>query len=511
SCQNIKSLSLGEKTFKGIDMSGVYSASLYSSMNSTYYTGFWVDEADPEGSSFAPVNSRSDYLLKKHNENIAKRTYVWQGKPAKITFDKNYETGEEVYEPYDEVINTRYDQIINLSQVKPPQREGYVFKGWAESPDLADAKQKTNLNGKRVNWLDEKILYAIWSKKSSSVTQTVILVNGNSYPDTLTASVLANLKDAPILLSNFENIDTTTLNEIKRIGTTDIVIVGGNKVVSDSVVSQLQKEITGVKVSRICGEDRYQTAIKVGEEVRKLVSVSQSLTNSSNQNSVILAVGTNYPDAISVTSLAEYTNTPILLTGTDTLNEDTLNALKTWNITNVTIIGKEKAISQKVADIIKSLAISEDADNSSGSSITVERIGGEDRYETAKLIGEKLISLLGKEQTSTSTTSSSIISQAILVDGTNFPDALTVSSLLGYYKVPVLLTQQQSLNKITANALKDWSISKVTIVGGVNVVSKKIEDELKQNISSAMTIERLAGADRYETAVKISQKYSEVK
>jgi putative cell wall-binding protein len=51
----------------------------------------------------------------------------------------------------------------------------------------------------------------------------------------------------------------------------------------------------------------------------------------------------------------------------------------------------------------------------------------------------------------------------------------------------------------------------VTIAGGTNAVSKEIEEELKelkQNLSSAMTIERLAGVDRYETAVQISQKYS---
>jgi cell wall-associated protease len=252
---------------------------------------------------------------------------------------------------------------------------------------------------------------------------------------------------------------------------------------------------------------------------------------------VILAVGTNFPDAMSVTSLAEYTNIPILLTQTETLNQDTQNALKSWGITNVIIIGKEQAVSQKVEDTIKKLSISANGENSSVSSISVERIGGEDRYETAELIGDKLISLLGNEETPISRTSSNIglsnvsakcdnawsvsaktssntIEQAILVDGTNFPDALTVSSLAGNYKAPILLTEQRSLNKTTQSALKDWSVSKITIAGGIKAVAKEIEEELKelkQNSSSAMIIERLAGVDRYETAVKISQKYSSIK
>ncbi|MDR1774723.1 MAG: hypothetical protein LBR30_07675, partial [Clostridioides sp.] len=83
--------------------------------------------------------------------------------------------------------------------------------------------------------------------------------------------------------------------------------------------------------------------------------------------------------------------------------------------------------------------------------------------------------------------------------------------LAGHYKVPVLLTQRENLNKTTENALKNWSVSKVTIAGEVNAVAKKVEDELKQNVLNSMTIERLGGSDRYETAVKISQKYSLLK
>ncbi|MDR1774567.1 MAG: cell wall-binding repeat-containing protein [Clostridioides sp.] len=586
-----KSITLGENTFKSFTDVQATSVNL-NAFDSNYYTG-WVDKANQDGESY-PTGKE---LFMAHGSNPAKRTYIWLGKPANIIFDLNYDTNGETSESYDESINTRYDQIINLSNVKPPQREGYVFKGWAESEILANSKTKTKINGTNVKWVGNKTLYAIWSKKSSSDLEqtsqkTVILANGTAYPDTLTASVLANIKNAPILLSNFKNVNTTTLNEIKRLGATEVIIIGGNQVVYESVVTQLEKEVAEVNVSRIWGEDRYQTAIKVGEEVRKLNSDSVSAKGNTSQNSIILAVGTNFPDAMSVTSLAEYTNTPILLTQTDSLNTDTQNALKSWNITNVTIIGKENAVSKKVEDIIKSLDISEDAENiiseienrtsdrhtinkeilsvsedvqnslvlvrseselsnvtasvstknllnskythsssdivtrvnaktlsakvesTSANSITVDRIGGEDRYETAKLIGEKLISLLGNAETSTSINSSNTIAQAILVDGTNFPDALTVSSLAGYYQAHVLLTQREFLNNTTQKALKDWSVSKITIAGGTNAVAKEIEDELKelkQNISTPMTIERLAGVDRYETAVKISQKYSSVK
>jgi uncharacterized repeat protein (TIGR02543 family) len=539
---------LGENTFKSISSEQANDVSLNVTMDLQYYTGVWVDEANQEGDTY---NTGAE-LIEAHSIKNTTITYVWQGQPVTIKINMNDTTDNT----QTDILKVRYGQTIDLSKITTPKREGYIFKGWASSKQDADSKKKTKINETKIESLDDISLYAIWSKKSSSSNEevesseesqykTVILANGNAYPDTLTSSVLANLKNAPILLSKKDFVDTTTLNEIKRLGSTEIIIVGGNQVVSNSVVTQLEKEISGVKVSRIWGEDRYQTAIKVGEEVRKLVSDDQSLESAkvasdSNLNSIILAVGTNFPDAMSVTSLAEYTNTPILLTQTETLNQDTQNALKNWGITNVTIIGKEQAVSQKVEDTIRNISISESelsnvttsesiknlsdidiskniektsskGENSSGSSIEVERIGGEDRYETAKLIGEKLISLLENAENTNSITSSKIIEQAILVDGTNFPDTLTVSSLAGYYKIPILLTEQKSLNKITQSALKDWSISKITIAGGTNAVAKEIEDVLKTNVLNEVTIERLAGTDRYETAVQISQKYSSLK
>jgi putative cell wall-binding protein len=249
--------------------------------------------------------------------------------------------------------------------------------------------------------------------------------------------------------------------------------------------------LTNAKSSKTSAQSNltHTNLLKANSLEANSMSINSKLasdSNYSNLNSIILAVGTNFPDAMSVTSLAEYTNIPILLTQTETLNQDTQNALKSWGITNVTIIGKEQAVSTNVEDTIKNISISADAENktsdiatvvsektlsgkgesTSVSSISVDRIGGADRYETAKLIGDKLISLLGNEEVSISRTSSNIdnisnglnevsidnalsvsaktssnaISQAILVDGTNFPDALTVSSLAGYYKTPILLT-----------------------------------------------------------------------
>ncbi len=92
----------------------------------------------------------------------------------------------------------------------------------------------------------------------------------------------------------------------------------------------------------------------------------------------------------------------------------------------------------------------------------------------------------------------------ILVDGTNFPDGITINSLAAHFKAPVMLTEPNELNSITGDKIKEWSIKNILIGGGYNSVSKEVEDSLE--VSNK---ERVAGQDRYETAVKISERLSQ--
>ena len=56
------------------------------------------------------------------------------------------------------------------------------------------------------------------------------------------------------------------MKEIKRLGVDEVIISGGPASVSEKVVSQLKK--AGYNVRRIAGKDRYETAEKIGDEVR---------------------------------------------------------------------------------------------------------------------------------------------------------------------------------------------------------------------------------------------------
>lgn len=296
-------------------------------------------------------------------------------------------------------------------------------------------------------------------------SKTVILASGEKYTDVLTATVLGNEKDAPILLAQKNSIDKKTLAEIKRLNVEDIIISGG----IDSVSNKVEEQLKGYNVTRIAGQDRYETAVRIGDEVRKITG---------NKTESMLVDGTNFPDVITISTLATQKRAPILLTEPKILNETTDKTMSEWEINNVTIGGSYNSVSR---DIESNLSVNK-----------ISRLGGIDRYETAKLLATEVRGLTGNK------------SDMILVDGTNFPDGITINSLASNFKTPIMLTTPDTLSKETADKISEWSIKNVLIGGGYNSVSKNIEDNLGVN-----NIERVAGQDRYETAVKISERLSQ--
>lgn len=116
-------------------------------------------------------------------------------------------------------------------------------------------------------------------------------------------------------------------------------------------------------------------------------------------------------------------------------------------------------------------------------------IVGSNRYETATLIAEKMS-----------------YNNAILVNGTALVDGLSASGLSGAVNAPILLTETSYIPRSTLNALKN--VDNVYIVGGEGVVSKAVEDELK---NQGKAVIRLGGASRYETSLKVANEIEKYK
>ncbi|WP_304341285.1 cell wall-binding repeat-containing protein [Metaclostridioides mangenotii] len=119
-------------------------------------------------------------------------------------------------------------------------------------------------------------------------------------------------------------------------------------------------------------------------------------------------------------------------------------------------------------------------------------LAGQDRIETAIEISEKGW-----------TTSE----EAILVNDSSIPDALSSTPFADARKAPVLLTGKSAINEKTKVELKRLGVRKVYLIGGENSLNKKIEEELK---SDRIIVDRIFGDDRYKTSVEIAKKVDQI-
>lgn len=100
--------------------------------------------------------------------------------------------------------------------------------------------------------------------------------------------------------------------------------------------------------------------------------------------------------------------------------------------------------------------------------MNVSRIAGQNRYKTAIEIAKAYKPVLNKD-----------INTIVLVDGTNYPDALASGTVATFENGAILLTQPNKLNENTRDFIEENNIEKVIIVGGEKSVSKNVENELR--------------------------------
>jgi len=91
----------------------------------------------------------------------------------------------------------------------------------------------------------------------------------------------------------------------------------------------------------------------------------------------------------------------------------------------------------------------------------------------------------------------------ILARGDDFADALCGGPLARKYNAPILLTMPGCLNIDVLSEIKRLGANHVIIIGGRGAVSYNVETYLmSQGIED---VQRIFGADRYETSIKVAQ------
>ena len=99
------------------------------------------------------------------------------------------------------------------------------------------------------------------SEASFGRNDNVVLVGKDSIPDALCSASIAGYLDAPILLSDKDELDEKLLSELGRLHAKNIYVLSGDKVISRKVKDQLKAK--GYNLYDYSGQDRYETSSKI--------------------------------------------------------------------------------------------------------------------------------------------------------------------------------------------------------------------------------------------------------
>ena len=237
---------------------------------------------------------------------------------------------------------------------------------------------------------------------------------------------------------------------------------------AEITVNEKEKPEVKEEDVRVAGDTRYDTAYKNADALKKQLGLEMF-------DSAVVACGTNYPDALSAAYLAKVKNAPLLLSDVGEV-QGTVEYIRK-NVTKgktVYLIGGRRVLPEEIKTLL-------------GSDYDVKRIEGADRFLTNLAVLKE----------------ANVNNEEIMVcSGLGYADALSAAAT----GRPVLLVDD-ALTAEQKAFLGVINPAKFYIVGGKKAVNYNVQASL----SAMKNTERIAGADRFDTAVQVAKKFFDMK
>lgn len=285
-----------------------------------------------------------------------------------------------------------------------------------------------------------------------SASDKVILASGANYPDALSASALAGVHDAPIILTDPTELSSKAAATIKQLGPSTIYVVGGPSAVSDEVL-QAANNICGSNTIRLYGSTRYETSLEILRQCN------------SSSDTVIVATGANYADSLSISPFAYVTKSPIVLCDPNGgLTQEAIEAIRAGGFSRAILVGGNAAVPDVVISQLNNANIATDG---------IRHLSGATRYETSTQITAFEISETGLFTAD----------PLGFATGSNYADALAMGPCMGRINSPLLLVENGAQTVCAYIERFKGNVGNAFVAGGINAVS----DDDYQRIVVALT------------------------
>ena len=238
-------------------------------------------------------------------------------------------------------------------------------------------------------------------------------------------------------------------------------------------------EIKLPKQTRFAGANRYDTAALISQGEYK-----------NGTETVIVATGLDFHDALVAVPLANAYNAPLLLATDKQVTKQTEAELARLKAKKAIIVSTNGAVGSVVKTAL--------------AKYNPTMISGKTCFETASKVATALQKKAGKAPDT-----------IFFATDSAFADALSASPVAAIKNAPIIyLKNKGSIDSATANYLKSvkGKVKNAYVIGGDGVIS----DAMMKNVATALglksgkTVVRVAGKNRYETCVAVNNKFKSV-
>ncbi|WP_306232962.1 cell wall-binding repeat-containing protein [Agrococcus beijingensis] len=218
--------------------------------------------------------------------------------------------------------------------------------------------------------------------------------------------------------------------------------------------------------SRIAGADRFETAVDISESAYQ-----------AGADVVYVASGEVWPDALTAGPAAAHEGGPLLLVRRDSVADSVVGEIARLGAERVVIVGGEPSVGADVADAIAAIE----------TVTTVDRLAGDDRFDTSLMVAEYAFESAAG---------------AYITTGLRFPDALSAGAAAGHLDMPLVLVDPRfAVPAATVDVLDGLGIGAVRIVGDINAVPSSVAGQL---VDEGFSVRRLGGSDRFVTSAIVT-------
>jgi len=326
---------------------------------------------------------------------------------------------------------------------------------WNEADWIADAElvsvgdesvEVTNIDGSvgaagvyaaRYSGADRFAMAVGISQEYASGVGVVFVTNGLNFPDALSAGPLGAAYGGPILLVTPTSVPAVVAAELERLDPDTILVVGGVNSVGPAVYDQLATYASHIE--RIAGADRFAAS-------RNLISAGFD-----EAETVYVATGHNFPDALAAGAAASFEHAPVLLVDghASTVDVPTAELLGQLGTSRIVVVGGPASVpASYLASLAALPAVSE-----------VARLSGADRFLAASGLNEATFP---------------VADVVFLATGMNFPDALAGGPLAGAWCAPIYLVQKNCVPMSVISEIVRLQPHQILVLGGPASVGDEV-------------------------------------